>query len=642
MRELPPETEILIRSDLEFFQKHFKTDRLEPNLTEAEIAALTELTDNDQIVIKPADKGSAIVILDKQQYLWECHRQLSDENYYLKLPKPIYPDTVPIVAKILNQLHKNKIISAKQKAYLLGPSEPRPRLFYILPKIHKDPIKWSLPYKIPPGRPIVSDCSSETYGTAEFIDFYLNPLSKLHQSYVKDAYHFIDIIKNIQIPIHSMLFTIDVDSLYTNIVTEEGINAVLNVFQKNPDGGRPDKEIIQLLEINLLRNDFQFNGEWFLQVKGTAMGKRFAPAYADIFMAEWETSALGTCDKKPLHYHRYLDDIWGVWTYSEEEFNHFLHTLNNHNASIKLKSSTSLTAVDFLDTTTFKGPDFNNTGKLDIKVYFKPTDTHALLFKSSFHPKHTFAGLVKSQLIRFHRICTQKTDFYEAVRVLFSALSKRGYQRSFLRRCLRSFSESRRPEDTMTLPFISTYSPANVNLAQGLRKNLLEFQSISGRLTDRVMPAFRRNGNLKDHLVHAKLKSQIEPSTIEQGQCFRHQKWLLNHCTHKVYLVPPGGGPQTQNCVYLIRCRVCRTRFVGHTANTMLARLVLHEQDVSKKKVKKPHVLLTTHFIKHGWSAARIMVLEHDPNWTMGRRTKRALIWVARLSTRSPLGLNEQ
>lgn len=35
-------------------------------------------------------------------------------------------------------------------------------------------------------------------------------------------------------------------------------------------------------------------------------------------------------------------------------------------------------------TVTFKDPDFNNTGTLDIKVYFKETDTHALLHRS-FH-----------------------------------------------------------------------------------------------------------------------------------------------------------------------------------------------------------------------------------------------------------------
>lgn len=48
--------------------------------------------------------------------------------------------------------------------------------------------------------------------------------------------------------------------------------------------------------------------EFFLQIKGTATGKKIAPAYADIFMAEWETGALNKCDKKPLHYFRYLNE----------------------------------------------------------------------------------------------------------------------------------------------------------------------------------------------------------------------------------------------------------------------------------------------------------------------------------------------
>lgn len=78
----------------------------------------------------------------------------------------------------------------------------------------------------------------------------------------------------------------DVTSLYTNIDISEGLIAVKNIFSKYPDPRRPDLEILQLLYINLKRNDFEFNNQFYLQTKGTAMGKKFAPAYANIFMAD--------------------------------------------------------------------------------------------------------------------------------------------------------------------------------------------------------------------------------------------------------------------------------------------------------------------------------------------------------------------
>ncbi|KAL1024040.1 hypothetical protein UPYG_G00050640, partial [Umbra pygmaea] len=186
-----------------------------------------------------------------------------------------------------------------------------------------------------------------------------------------------------------------------------------------------------------------FNGNYYLQIKGTAMGKKFAPAYANIFMAQWEASALASCSKKPLFYYRFLDDIWGIWTYSREDFDTFLTTLNKHNPSITLKSTFSDSYVDFLDTTCFKGPNFNQTGKLDIKVYFKETDTHALLYRSSFHPRHTFPGLLKSQLLRFQRICTRTEDFQLATKTLFSALIDRGYTKTMFRTALKTFQDTK-------------------------------------------------------------------------------------------------------------------------------------------------------------------------------------------------------
>lgn len=61
-----------------------------------------------------------------------------------------------------------------------------------------------------------------------------------------------------------------------------------NCFNKYPDTSRPDEAILELFELSLTCNDFEFGGEFYLQ--GTAMGKKFAPAYANIHMAQREDS----------------------------------------------------------------------------------------------------------------------------------------------------------------------------------------------------------------------------------------------------------------------------------------------------------------------------------------------------------------
>ena len=391
---IPGAVHDLISSDIKTFNTLYNIPREEPNLSPEEIEALTQLKSNKNIVIKPADKGAVVVILTRDQYVHEAERQLNDSAYYSKLITPIYLNTKKEILPIMDSLVQSKFINVRQRHYLLGGDEdPKARRFYILPKIHKDPATWTVPFVIPPGRPIVSDCGSETYRTTEYLDFFLNPLSTRHPSYIKDTYHFISLVKNIQVPPGSLLFSMDVKNLYTNIPIRAGINCVRRLFDKYPDPTRPDSQLLRLLDINLTKNDFTFNDNFYLQVRGTAMGKKFAPAYANIYMAQWEELALARCPLRPLYYFRYLDDIWGIWPGTRSQFTRFVSTLNHYDPAIQLTSDLSASSIDFLDTTTYKGPDFSTDCRLDIKVFFKKTDTHALLHKTSFHPRHTYKCL---------------------------------------------------------------------------------------------------------------------------------------------------------------------------------------------------------------------------------------------------------
>ena len=82
--------------------------------------------------------------------------------------------------------------------------------------------KWSVENKMPPGRPIVSDCGSDSYRWSELIDYYLKPLSNIHPSYIKDTNDFLDKLRELEVSQDALLVTFDVESLYTNIQPERG------------------------------------------------------------------------------------------------------------------------------------------------------------------------------------------------------------------------------------------------------------------------------------------------------------------------------------------------------------------------------------------------------------------------------------
>lgn len=92
---------------------------------------INSLRDNPHIIIKPADKGSKIVIMDKNQYLFEANRQLSNTTYYKPIPNSLGNDTAAKVRSIIHALHIDRYISAKHGDFLLGPQVPRERQFYL-------------------------------------------------------------------------------------------------------------------------------------------------------------------------------------------------------------------------------------------------------------------------------------------------------------------------------------------------------------------------------------------------------------------------------------------------------------------------------------------------------------------------------
>jgi len=360
------------------------------NLTEEEAKALEKLSNDNDIIIKPEDKGGA------------------------KLSEPLYKGNIPQINDVLESMKSDAFISTKQLHFLLAKNTDRARTFYMLPKIHKPREKWPQP-DMPEGRPIVSDYGSESYNVSKYIDSWIRPISIRHPSYLKDTYDFVSKIRGQKIPKNALLVTGDVSALYTNMHIDRTLQVTKSALAKYRDPQRPDKYILRLLEITL-RNNFTFNGEYFQQICGTAMGKSYAPGLADLYLKEFDEKATNGYKIKPLFYYRFLDDIHFIWIGTTEELQEFETYLNSLISGIKITLNYSYESVDFLDTTIYKTPDpsSDDHDTLCTRVFFKQTDTHQLLHKNSFHPRHTFTGVLKAQLLRFKRISTSFSDYNNA------------------------------------------------------------------------------------------------------------------------------------------------------------------------------------------------------------------------------------
>ena len=347
-------------------RKIFSNDlrvRCHSNISREEQEALRHLRSYDDIIIKPADKGSAVVILDRDKYVAEAVRQLSDEEIYIPLANDPTKDMIDKINGRLKRLHHDGYINHSTLDYLLINSDARAGRFYLLPKIHKPNC---------PGRPVISGCNTPTEKISAFVDHQLKSLVPVIPSYVKDTNDFLNKLKGLgKLPDGAILVTIDVVGLYPHIPHNEGLEAIRKVLNTRSNPEIPTDDIVDMAELVLRNNNFEFDGNHFLQKRGTAIGTRMAPSYANIFMHDLESRLLDSAQVKPILWLRYIDDIFMVWTTGEEQLCEFLDWINRFHDTIKFTWNWSRDRINFLDMQVI-----NNNGVIETDLYVKPTDKH--------------------------------------------------------------------------------------------------------------------------------------------------------------------------------------------------------------------------------------------------------------------------
>ena len=343
------------------------------------------------MVINKADKGSTIVVQDRDSYINDGLSHLANDKVYKPLTRDITPDIKANISDKIETLYRTGMLDKEMRDFCMPPKNHRTSQLYFLKKIHKNPMGI---------RPIVSSVNSITENISQYVDIWLQPIMKKLPSYIKDTTEFINLVEKTPLPSGCILASIDVSSLYTNIPHSEGKLAAMKSLMKldNPDPRQPPPEIIgELIDTVLQNNVFEFNDRTYLQIQGTAMGTKMAPAYANIFMGNLEPTLREAGGDHILLWKRFIDDIFVIWMGTEQQFLEFMDKLNSIHTSIKFTYECSENEITFLDVTLYKGERFKETLILDIKTHIKPTNKQLYVHASSYHPPNT------GKAIRSHR-----------------------------------------------------------------------------------------------------------------------------------------------------------------------------------------------------------------------------------------------
>ena len=269
-----------------------KTSTSKSNITKEECQALRKLKKDENRMVLTADKGVSLVVLDKEDYIHKAEELLQQPNYKTLTSDPTTKHKNKLVALLKSiKAEGGMNDSLYKKLYPTGASSPK---FYGLPKVHKEGI---------PLRPIVSSIGSVSYETAKELSRLLKPLVGKTTQHVKNTKDFIESIQDIKLKTDECLVSYYVESLFTSVP----IQPALTITKKKLAEDRElhlrtfmsVQHISWLLEFCLKSTYFSFQGRFYQQLEGTAMGFPISSIIANLFMEDLETRALNTSQHPP-------------------------------------------------------------------------------------------------------------------------------------------------------------------------------------------------------------------------------------------------------------------------------------------------------------------------------------------------------
>ena len=638
---------------LQIYLNAIKSDLLDPrnrntascNIPEEEIQALKALIklQRDRVIkIMACDKGAGIIILDFNEYMRACYTHLSSEQiqndgtsnpYYIKINEFQIGKAKQNIKYIIEEgLHHGYI--SQEEYNEMNPEDRDFGRFYLNFKVHKE----HTPMFAPPPRPIVSVSGSFAENIGVFVEHHIKDLVWKHSDILEDTPDFLrtletDINQGLKLSSNSILASIDVQALFTNIPGEESLKCLTESLDERINPQIPTGFITRLMEAILDNNLFMFNKEYFKQNIGASMGQRPIPSLANIFMARRIDSQIRSLAAKfnKLDSNtpalrllkRFLDDLFLIFEGTTKEIHKLFDEINQIHPSIKF--TMTHTSVDtesnedkckcpqqdripFLDTSCRI-----KDNKIDIDLHKKKTDRNRYLLPSSCHPRQTTRSIPFSLALRIVRICTHPDTREMRFKDLKSLLLARSYQEQLIDRAINKARSIPRnvalrkvkKKKTSDRPvFVMKFDPRLPNISNIQSRHWRAMVSQDQYLKDcfKTPPliAYKKQRNIREHLIRAKVPENSRHEKRQLNGMFK----CGNQCTACPYIsegksvkhkdstwnINRSLNCNSYNIIYLIECKKerCRRsenyRYVGETKRPLKYCLADHRGYILNQK----------------------------------------------------------
>lgn len=508
------------------------------------------------IIIAKADKSNNVVIMDKDDYGRRMD-SLILEGGYVKIDSDPLNSMVNRVNEVLKKYSDLLCDNPQRELRKWKNSNPKVPRLYGYAKTHKlADLTSSEGLKM---RPVASNIDAPTEKIAKWLVTEFRKLTPPKGKSVKNAQEFMEVMKDVKIKRNETIGSYDVISLFPSIPMGVTYELLRLWLMKNNVTGRKAEMYEELTRLCMEQNVFVYNGEFYAQLDGTAIGNSLSSFIAELYMCHFETK-IENHPAFPREYVRFVDDIFAIQ--NARKVKETLELFNSQHPRVQFTYEPAKeNKIAFLDTMVT-----NVNGNLEFEVYRKPCATERVIMNDSHQDvKHKMAAFhsMAHRLVTF----TLKDDAYWRERERILEIGQvNGYKKESIERIIRKHERKKQLSNYSTFYSLPRETTEEENLA---RVSMVYCPEV----TKKLRPIYKMH-NID--IVH------------RSGNNIRQN---LNSLKDKI--------PDTHKSgIYKVECQNdCPFKYIGRTLRRTAKRYAEHKSDWVKKKCNDSAV--AAHLLKY-------------------------------------------